>query len=87
MISTIMMVAIMTMHRAGLALAKLMTGIMAKAVSVTLGLSTRHPSKSPKAPRAKMISRVLVSVRSSKTITKVISLLVMGQAVCWRRHW
>jgi len=72
-----MMAVIITMHRPGLALAKLMTGIKAKAVRVALGLSVRHPRNSPKAPRAKMISRLLVRVRSSKTITSVISLLVM----------
>ena len=73
------MTAIITMHRPGLALAKLMTGIKAKAVRVALGLIIRHHSKRPKAASAKMISRVLVRVSSSKTMSREISLLVMGR--------
>lgn len=77
-----MMAAIIKMHRLGLALAKLMMGIKAKAVRVALGLIIRHHSKSPMAASAMIISKVLVKVRSNKMTSRVISLLVMGSVAC-----
>lgn len=76
-ISTIAMAAIMRMHSPGLALAKHVMGIRAKARRVALGLTARQHSVSPKAASARMISRTFARLRTSSTISKVTSLLVM----------
>lgn len=69
--------AIMRMHSPGLAFAKHVMGIRAKARRVALGLTARQHSVSPKAASARMISRILARLRTSSAISRVITLLVM----------
>ncbi|MHC3128378.1 hypothetical protein OB03_14335 [Brevundimonas sp. GN22] len=85
-ISTMVITAIVRMHRPGLAVAKHVMGIKAKASRVVFGLTARQHSASPKADNARMISRALVRLKISTTITSVITLLVMANGQCVGGH-
>lgn len=76
-IITMVMTAIIRMHRPGLAVAKHVMGIKAKASRVAFGLAARQHSASPKAASARMISRALEIARSRQTMNSVMILFIV----------